>query len=225
MWGKEIPQPVKVAEPLDATGENKPYAGERTPPPTMPDLQHITRATVNKAVPPTGDTVDLNRFVQNQVDQHLANGDVASAENLIDTAAKTAESKWTPPDRPRITPSVANIRENLAQVKAAEAAPNRATPDSLEDQALQQEMREDLERHGWAAEAEARREFIARNSTGVTKADLTGAAETPVRYTKTPGVPSWKPGKPAASVPVDVDDLMGKMNQMLLAAKKAKGVV
>ena len=81
------------------------------------------------------------------------------------------------------------------------------------DAALSQEMNWDLERHGWAAESEARREFIARNSTGVTKAELTGAAEKPVKYTKTPGVPSFGSG---------ADDLTDLLQKSLEAAKKAK---
>lgn len=127
-------------------------------------------------------------------------------------------------DRPRVTPAVQNIRENLAQVQNAEAQPNRPTDDSLEDRALQQQMNWDLERHGWAADSEARRRAIAGSSTGVTKSDLTGVVEKPVKYTKTPGVPSLKSssGSAAGMTPGEVDDLMSKMQQMLDAAKKAK---
>jgi len=214
--GKMIPS--GQLPPLDATAENKPYAGEsakgRKVPQELQGLRQITQATVDKAVPPTGDTSELNAFVKTQVDNHLAQGDITGAESLIDTAAKTAESKWTPPQRPRIIPSVQNIRENIAQVNAAEAQPNRFTPDSMEDYAIQQDMAEDLERHRWAAESEARREFIARNSTGVTKADLTGAVEKPVKYTKTPGVPS-----PGTAADADLTDLL---QRSLEAAKKAK---
>ena len=47
----------------------------------------------------------------------------------------------------------------------------RCSP-SLEDRGIQQEMNWGLERHGYSAESEARREFIVRNSTGVTKGQL-----------------------------------------------------
>src|ERR1017187_6910508 len=73
-------------------------------------------------------------------------------------------------------------------------------------------MNWDLERHGWAADSEARREFIARNSTGVTKAELTGAVEKPVRYTKTPGVPSIGI--------TDADDLTDILQKSQAAAKQ-----
>ena len=192
--------------PLDLRGKMIPQE--------IQDLRQITRATVNKTVPPAGDTSPLNTLVHSLVDKHLTQGDVANAEDVLDTAAKTANPKYTPPDRPRIVPSVQNIRENIAQANAAEAQPSRLTADALDDHALSQEMNWDLERHGWAADSEARREFIARNSTGVTKAELTGAAEKPVRYTKTPGVPS--PGTPAT------DDLTDLLQRSLDAAKKAK---
>lgn len=121
---------------------------------------------------------------------------------------------WPPAQRP-VVPSVQNIRERIAQTQEAENAPNRPTADTLEDHAIQQEMNQDLERHGWAVDSEARREFIARNSTGMTKAELTGAAEKPVRYTKTPGVPSIGTGA--------VEDLTDLLQKSLDAAKKAKG--
>jgi hypothetical protein len=78
----------------------------------------------------------------------------------------------------QVVPSVENIRENLAQTKAAEAsAQPGGRPDLMEDKALQQEMNQDLQRHGWRVESEARREFIARNSTGQTKGGLIEAAK------------------------------------------------
>lgn len=165
---------------LDATGENKPYAGE------------MARGRKLAATPQAA----------------------PAAAGTPETSAQPAAAAPQFTDRPRVTPSVQNIRENLAQVRNAEAAPNRPTPDSMEDRALQQEMNQDLERHGWAAESAARREFIARNSTGVTKSDLTGAAEKPVKYTKTPALPS--PGSGAA------DDLTDLLQKSLDAAKKAK---
>jgi hypothetical protein len=78
-------------------------------------------------------------------------------------------------ETPTVVPAVQNIRENLAQAKAAETEIPLAMRDRgnlIEDRAIQQEMAQNLKEHGSRAESEARREFIARNSTGVTKGDL-----------------------------------------------------
>ncbi len=160
--------------------------------------------------------------VRTQAPIQAAQEATAAPASAAPTPAAT-KAPYSGADRPRVLPSVQNIRETNAQVQAAQAAPNRPTPDSLDDHAMQQEMNWDLERHGWTADAEARREFIAKNSTGVTKSELTGAQEAPVRYTKTPGVPSWR-GKPASGAPLATpgEDLLPKLQQMLDAAKKAK---
>ena len=215
LWGQRIPEPAVAPQPSaanvpkrgvpiwrDATRQNVPYAGED---------EAATQAVIDKAIPPSGDTLALNKRVQAQVNVSLSQGDIASAEKTLDAAAKKASPTYTPPDRPRIVPSVQNIRERIAQTAAAEAQPSRITPDTMDDAAVSQEMNWDLERHGWAAEAEARREFIARNSTGVTKSELTGATEKPVRYTRTPGV--TKPGSAE-------DDLLDKLQTMLETVKK-----
>lgn len=170
---------------LDATAENKPYAGETA--------RGRKLAAAPQAAPVAAGT---------------------SETPAQPAAAVPSAPSFQFTSRPRVVPSVQNIRENIAQANAAEAQPSRLTADALDDHALSQEMNWDLERHGWAADSEARREFIARNSTGVTKAELTGAAEKPVRYTKTPGVPS--PGTPAT------DDLTDLLQRSLDAAKKAK---
>lgn len=204
LWGQRIDQAnvPKRSVPVwrDATRQNVPYAGED---------EAATQAVIDKAIPPSGGTLALNKRVQAQVNTRLSQGDISGAEKVLDTAAKTASPTYTPPDRPRIVPSVQNIRERIAQTSAAEAQPNRITPDSMDDAAMSQEMNWDLERHGRAAESEARREFIARNSTGVTKGELTGAAEKPVRYTKTPGVTTS-----------GNDDLLDKLQTMLESVKK-----
>lgn len=125
-----------------------------------------------------------------------------------------------PPEASKVVPSVQNIRETDAQVQAAEAQPRRyGSADAAEDRALGQEMNWNLERHGFQAESEARREFIARNSTGMTKGELNRqfdaaagkppAPEKPVKYTKTPGVKA-----------VDTnDDLLEKLQQSLEDAR------
>jgi hypothetical protein len=170
-----------VAADLDATGENKPYAGE---------------------------SARGRKFTAAKVD-------VQPIATAIPEQPQPAPVRpiYNPADRPLVVPSVQNIRENIAQANAAEAMPNRFTPDAIDDHALQQEMNQDLEKHGWAADSAARREFIARNSTGVTKSELTGAAEKPVKYTKTPGVTPLGTG---------ADDLTDLLQRSLAAARKAK---
>lgn len=85
-----------------------------------------------------------------------------------------------------------NIRENEAMSAAAEAEPNRPTPDSMEDRAISQEMQWNLEREGYAAESQARREFIARNSTGVTKGELVKKAQTAGEAPPEDLTPQWQ---------------------------------
>jgi hypothetical protein len=75
---------------------------------------------------------------------------------------------------PQIVPAVQNIRENIAMQRAAEAGPGPRRIDLMEDKGIIERMRQNLEEHGSRAESEARREFIARNSTGITKGQLTG---------------------------------------------------
>lgn len=195
---------------MDATAENKPYAGETargmklSAQATAPAAQ-ASPAPPTEAVQPAAQASPAPRTVVTDP----ATG-VPEFSDVI--AAKQAGPQFA--DRPRIVPAVQNIRERIAQVNDAEAQPNRPTADSLEDKGLQQEMNWDLERHGWAADSEARREFIARNSTGVTKAELTGAVEKPVRYTKTPGVPSIGI--------TDADDLTDILQKSLAAARQAQ---
>jgi hypothetical protein len=125
---------------------------------------------------PVADVVDsivpektaANIRTQSKVDYALKQGDVAGAEKALDQGAKQSTPSWQPPDRKPV-PTVNEIRERV--LKASRDA------DALDDHGVQQQMNWDLERHGYAAESEARREFIARNSTGVTKSDLVKAAQ------------------------------------------------
>ncbi len=251
LWGQEIPQPAAAAQPVAAASPvpvaaaAKTFSGEG-------QLRELLSTQTNrgllKIAKARGVDVSaeadlksaianprlINKIIDNFSDGELdavrTQAPIQAAQEATTAAPASAaptpaatKAPYSGADRPRVLPSVQNIRETNAQVQAAQAAPNRPTPDSLDDRAMQQEMNWDLERHGWTADAEARREFIAKNSTGVTKSELTGAQEAPVRYTKTPGVPSWR-GKPASGAPLATpgEDLLPKLQQMLDAAKKAK---
>lgn len=188
------------AADLDATESNTPYAGE---------------SARGRAVGGVKPTPQGQPAAQAPAPRTVVTDPTTGRPEFSDVlAAKQNGPTLQPGEGPRVVPSVQNIRENLEQTRDAEAAPNRPTIDSREDHALQQEMNWDLEKHGWQADSEARREFLARNSTGVTKAELTGAAEKPVRYTKTPGV-----GSSGSGVAEDLTDLL---QRSLEAAKKAK---
>jgi hypothetical protein len=190
--GKMIPQaevaPVAPApEPAPMPEPAIPKAPARTLRQAKalgPNAQVLSQSTalgqpvndiVDQAIPPTGPTQAANLLTKKLVDSHLARGNVVQAEAVIDHAAASANSSWEPM-RPQIVPAVQNIRENLAMQKAAESVPvgtsARTPADMLDDRATQQEMNWNLQEHGERAEQEARREFIARNSTGIGKGDL-----------------------------------------------------
>lgn len=184
--GEEEIQPTqKATAPIerDATRQNVPFAGEGPARPqrlTALDqaqaLKQPSLDVIDQAIPPEGATRGANLRVKAQVDFALKRGDVQGAEAALDGTASKVNSSWPPPDRPRIVPSTQNIRENDAMVANAEAQPGRVAADRMDDHALQQEMQWDLEKDGYRVESQARREFIARNSTGVTKGDLVKAA-------------------------------------------------
>lgn len=168
------------------------YAGEEIPDKELPKA---TSAIVDQVVPPTGKTIGANLYAKAQIEAKLQAGDAEGAQAVLDQA--TGKSSF-PPESPRIVPATQNIRENEALASSAEAQPRRyGSADAMEDRALGQEMNWNLERHGYRAESEARREFIARNSTGVTKGDLTQQA-------------------------ADTSDLMDLLNKSLEEAQKRK---
>jgi hypothetical protein len=72
-------------------------------------------------------------------------------------------------------PSTNEIRDTI-QRDARQPKPGTAE-DKLDDRALQQDMRGDLERHGMAADEESRRRFAAGNTTGTTKGELVKKAQ------------------------------------------------
>lgn len=85
------------------------------------------------------------------------------------SAAGTSKPAWTALDRQPV-PSTNEIRARVQREANAPKPGSRA--DLIEDKGIDQQWQWHLDRHGWAAESEARREFIARNSTGMTKGEL-----------------------------------------------------
>ena len=149
------------------------YAGEEIPDAKLPEA---TSSVVDQALPKADRLTNLR--TKAQVDFALKRGDIAGAESALDSAAKDTPN-W-PPARPNVVPATQNIRETDAMTAQAEAGPRRyGSADAQDDRALSQEMTWDLQKHGYRAESEARREFIARNSTGVTKGELVQAAQNP----------------------------------------------
>lgn len=169
------------------------------------------------------DIADAVDILERQPHQPLIEGQASFREpqkSLNAAQAPNVPRGTFPPEASKVVPSVQNIRETDAQVQAAEAQPRRyGSADAAEDRALGQEMNWNLERHGYQAESEARREFIARNSTGMTKGELNRqfdaaagkppAPEKPVKYTKTPS---------AKAVDAN-DDLLEKLQQSLEDAR------
>lgn len=140
-------------------------------------LKQPVHDIIDEAIPPTGQTKAANLLTKSRVEFQLKQGNVDAAQQILDSAKRKSTTPLPVKGEPRIVPSVQNIRENDAMVRDAESRPDRAPKpgsraDKLEDRAYSQEMNWDLERKGWQAESEARREFIARNSTGATKGSL-----------------------------------------------------
>lgn len=193
----------ELSNPIDATVLKNRLA----------DLRQPVHDIVDSVVPPADHGANL--LTKARIDFHLAQGDVDAAQAVLEKA-KPANF---PPDAPRSVPSVENIRENDAMIRDAESQPGPTAADHLEDKGLSQEMNWDLEKHGYRAESEARREFIARNSTGMTKAELTRR----FNAQKKPG--GGTPPTSAAATPVPTPanaDLKALLEQSLEMARKGK---
>lgn len=176
-------------------------------------LAQSTKDVVDQALPNVDATTKLR--TRSQVDLALQQGDIAKAE----AALKQANPAWTPKDRLPV-PSTDEIR---ARIQTQNQTP-KGFADLSEDNQILDSMRYDLNRHGWSAESEARREFIARNSTGMTKSELAqqagmvGSEAKPVKLTKTPGVNTAAPG-PSLN---DSQVLMDQMQKTLDAIRQKK---
>lgn len=173
-------------------------------------LKDATSNVVDSTVPPAGEGYGPNLATKSRVEFYLQRGDVANAEKSLDAGAKQANPAWQPLDRQPV-PSTNEIRARIqAEAKLPKAG---SAADAADDHALQQEMKWNLERHGWSAESEARREFIARNSTGMTKGELAK------RYAAGSGK-----GAPAAApaTPDDLTEVLQKSLEAVQAKKLAK---
>jgi hypothetical protein len=120
--------------------------------------------------------LEIDRQAQAQAAQELGStsdprflGRAQQIKQQMMAQAGTDAPHWTPLDRQPV-PSTNEIR---ARVQREAAAPKPGSyADVKEDNQILDSMRANLQRHGWSAESEARREFIARNSTGMTKGEL-----------------------------------------------------
>lgn len=198
----------KPEAPADALGK-LPVPAKPTTLQQAAALKQPVHDIVDSAIPPTGTTKASNLLTKSRIDFQLQRGNVDAAQAILDSAKPSPAVKG----ESRIVPSVQNIRENDAMVRDAESQPDRVKPNSradlLDDKATQQEMNWDLERKGWQVESEARREFIARNSTGATKGSLVQDAKAKL------GVGQ------AAPTPADAD-LLDILQKSLEMAKKGK---
>jgi hypothetical protein len=102
----------------------------------------------------------------------------------------------------------------------------RSGPGSAEDIAetrgIQEQARERGEQEDRIRLSREKRDWFARNQPGATKAELTGAPEKPVRFTRTPGVGARAP-KPGTVVPSPDEDLVPLLKKSLQQAKRKKG--
>ena len=172
-------------------------------------LRQPVRNIVDAAVPPANQGANMEAHAA--VDFFLKKGDVAGAESALDDAAKGVNPNW-PPESPTFRGTTNDIRDN----PGPQALEMRTPADIQEDRAMQQEMKWDVEKHGFKVESDARKEFIARNSTGVTKGELTGTQPKPVKFTTTPSA-----AKPPVGTPADAD-LENLLQQSLAAVQAAK---
>lgn len=198
--GDETPPPLQPTGPVyrDATvnRRNVPeFAGEEIPdksePPATPQgqfthqvdaksldaLKSATSSIVDQVVPSSTNR-GVNLWTKAQIELKLRSGDVAGAEKVLDQAGARSTPSYMAPERPEIVPATQNIRENDSLVAGAERSGRRSFQEAQDDAGVAQEMRADLDKHGYKAESEARREFIARNSHGTTKGEMAGAVKT-----------------------------------------------
>ena len=182
---KEVAQPSKLAPvSRDATRQNIPYAGEQE-------------------IAPKGET-EAKPTISKPSSQTKAAPSQAAPEKPVAVIAKPSSGPTTNSLRPR---QYAGTTDDIRQKPGVLA-------DRLEDHGIQQEMAQDLEKEGQSAESEARRTFIAGNSTGETKGNLIAKANALRDQLKnTPGIP-----------PKLNEDLTDVLTRSLELAKKGKGI-
>lgn len=185
---------VEAAQAILDTAK-KPISGEVAP--TAADLWKKTQESLAKldpsgkqSQPITTRVIKDGNLYQYKGGQFLKNGqiqedaegivevtDALEPQKFIEGSAKFADeapkalkpaSQYTqfPPEAPISRGTTNDIRAQQPEAIAARRA------NLMDDKATGQEMNWNLERHGWQVESEARKEFIARNSTGMTKGEL-----------------------------------------------------
>jgi hypothetical protein len=151
------------------------------------------------------DATDALGSVDPESHRTTIEGEIVQPKLKAAPPAPVARPAQWPPDAPTDRGSTNDIREQLP----ANVAKRRA--DLLDDQAFQQEMKWDEEHQGLKVESDARKEFIARNSTGMTKGKLIQQARIA------------KPGAGPADEGQAFSDLTDILQKSLEAARKAKG--
>lgn len=167
-------------------------------------LKSSTDDVVDSAIKPGGQNHGTNLQTKAQVDFHLQRGDVASAENALDSAVQAVSPGADPSQlftaRTGKVPSTMEIRQRVATEPGSPA-------DIQETRGIQEQMRDNLQRHQWSAESEARREFIARNSTG---------------YTKTWGTQAQRDAAHATAMAADSGDMTDLLEKSLAQVRSQK---
>ena len=94
--------------------------------------------------------------------------------------------------------------------------------DILETRSIQEEVRDRAEGEDRSRLSAAKKEWFARNQPGSTKGELTGTADKPVRYTKTPGVKIAAPPS-GTVVPQPDEDLTPLLKKSVKMARVKSG--
>lgn len=180
-------------------------------------LKQQSGDVIDAAIPKQGNYA-ANLRTHAQVDFSLKRGDVAGAERVLDAAAKQVNPSWTPPEQRAAVPTTDDIRQAVRSGKyqpnaQASIAPPTNRAELLDDQAINQELHADLQMHKWSAESEARKEFIARNSTGFTKTGeggFTGSTRTTPEFYINRALRGGKGAQAGAAPSGDLTDLLQK---------------
>jgi hypothetical protein len=203
----QAPSEQSVPSVQTSPGFRMPPVKQPTPVPPIKAADFAVKDVIDEAIPPENKAANMKANAA--VEFYLKKGNVKAAENALDEVAKNPA--W-PPERPQYRGGTNDIRE---------ATKFRTPADIAEDHAIQQEMGQNLERHGEMAEEDARKEFIARNSTGITKGELTGKLPS-AEGQAVRGHITARGAKSAQATPATAD-LTDILQQSLDAAQKAKG--
>ena len=112
-------------------------------------LRTATSDIVDQVLPPTGETKGANLRTKSQVEFYLKKGDLDTAQQVLETAAPEWKGRYNP--------------------AASKIEFPKAGREIVEDQAILDALRADLESHGYAAHSTMVKEQIARQSVDTQK--------------------------------------------------------